>query len=486
MTLGDLSANLVKILPLAIIIVWACVLILVDLFIPKERKAWTAIFAAVGMVVAMGFSIAQTGVETEAFGGMLRIDGFSQFLTILILGSGLVAVMLSFDYLTRLGIQRGEYYSLLLFSISGMMLMAMAADLIVIFLALELLSIPLYILAGFARPRSESEEAAIKYFLLGAFASGFVVYGVAIIFGASGYTGLKDIFSAVQAGTVDLTLLAIGAALILVGLGFKVAAVPFHMWTPDVYQGAPSSVTAFMAVGAKIGGFAALLRIFATSLGVLAVDFTVVLWWLAVLTMVLGNVVAIAQKNIKRMLAYSSIAQAGFILMALVPYGQGDVLGDAVAAALLYLLAYALMNFAAWAVVIAMEKAEGKGLQLSDYAGMGRKYPVLAAIMTVAMLSFTGIPPTLGFVGKFYLFRSVVDAGFVWLAIIGVLTSLVSAYYYLRVVINMYMQPGEPVAQRDTWVYITAAGTGLAMIVFGIFSLPLLNWAYHAALSAFS
>jgi NADH-quinone oxidoreductase subunit N len=486
MTLGDLTANIVKILPLAIIIVWACLLILADLFIPRDRKAWTAALAAAGMLVAMGFSIAQTGVNTSAFGGMIEVDGFSQFLTILVLGSGLVAVMLSFNYLTRLGIQRGEYYSLLMFSISGMMLMAMAADLIVIFLALELLSIPLYILAGFARPRSESEEAAIKYFLLGAFASGFVVYGVAVTFGASGYTGLAKIFQAVQAGTVDLTLLAIGAALILVGLGFKVAAVPFHMWTPDVYQGAPSSVTAFMAVGAKIGGFAALLRIFATSLGVLAVDFTIVLWWLAVLTMILGNVVAIAQKNIKRMLAYSSIAQAGFILMALVPYGQEEVLEDAVAAALLYLLAYALMNFAAWAVVITMEKAEGKGLQLSDYAGLGRKYPILAAIMTVAMLSFTGIPPTLGFIGKFYLFRSVVGAGFVWLAIIGVLTSLVSAYYYLRVVIYMYMQSGEPVAQRDTWVYLTAGITGLGIIVFGIFSLPLLNWAYQAALSIFS
>jgi NADH-quinone oxidoreductase subunit N len=486
MTLGDLTANLLKVLPLMIVIIWACLLILVDLFIPKDRKAWTAALAALGMLVAMGFSIAQTGMNTEAFGGMISVDGFSQFLTLLVLGSGLVAIMLSYDYLTRLGIQRGEYYVLLLFSMSGMILMTLAADLIVIFLALELLSIPLYILAGFARPRSDSEEAAIKYFLLGAFASGFVVYGVATTFGASGQTGLAEIFQAVQAGSVDLALLAIGAAMILVGLGFKVAAVPFHMWTPDVYQGAPSSVTAFMAVGAKIGGFAALLRIFSTSLGALAVDFTTILWWLAALTMILGNVVAIAQKNIKRMLAYSSIAQAGFILMALVPYGQEAVLGDAVAAALLYLIAYALMNFAAWAVVITMEKEEGKGLELSDYAGLGRKYPVLAAVMTVAMLSFTGVPPTMGFIGKFYLFRSVVEAGFVWLAIIGVLTSLVSAYYYLRVVVYMYMQAGEPVPRRDTWVYLTAGITGLAILVFGIFSLPLLNWAYQAALSAFS
>ena len=196
-----------------------------------------------------------------------------------------------------------------MFSISGMMLMSMAADLIVIFLALELLSIPLYVLAGFARPRTDSEEAAIKYFLLGAFASGFLVYGVAIIFGATGYTGLTEILGAVESGSANLTLLAIGAGLILVGLSFKVAAVPFHMWTPDVYQGAPSSVTAFMAVGAKVGGFAALMRIFVSALGVLAIDFTAVLWGLAALTMILGNIVAISQKNIKRMLAYSSIAQ---------------------------------------------------------------------------------------------------------------------------------------------------------------------------------
>jgi len=484
MTLGDLTANLIKVLPLSIVILWACALLLVDLFIPKDRKPWIAALAAVGMLVAMGFSISQTGVDTEAFGGMLKVDGFSQFLTILVLGSGLVAVMLSYNYLTRLGIQRGEYYVLLMFSISGMMLMAMAADLIVIFLALELLSIPLYVLAGFARPRTDSEEAAVKYFLLGAFASGFLVYGVAIIFGATGYTGLTDVLQTVESGAANLTLLAVGAALILVGLSFKVAAVPFHMWTPDVYQGAPSSVTAFMAVGAKVGGFAALMRIF-VSLGVLAIDFTAVLWGLAALTMILGNIVAIAQKNIKRMLAYSSIAQAGYIMMALVPFGQKDIMDDAIASALLYLVAYAVMNFAAWAIVITLEKAEGKGLEIQDYAGLGRKYPVLAAIMAVSMLSFTGIPPTLGFIGKFYLFRSVIDGGFVGLAIIGVLTSLVSAYYYLRVVIYMYMQDGEPSVHRDNWVYLTAAVTGVGMIVLGIFSLPLLNWAYQAALSAF-
>jgi NADH-quinone oxidoreductase subunit N len=241
-----------------------------------------------------------------------------------------------------------------------------------------------------------------------------------------------------------------------------------------------------MAVGAKVGGFAALMRIFVSSFGVLAVDFTGVLWGLAALTMILGNVVAIAQKNIKRMLAYSSIAQAGYILMALVPYGQEDVIGGAIAAALFYLLAYAFMNFAAWAVVITLEKAEGKGLEIQDYSGLGRKYPILAAIMTISMLSFTGVPPTLGFVGKFYLFRAVVDGGFVGLALIGVLTSLVSAYYYLRVVVNMYMRSGDPAVQRNNWVYLTAVTAGIAIIVLGIFSLPLLTWAANATMSVFS
>ncbi|OGO62555.1 MAG: hypothetical protein A2Z45_09585 [Chloroflexi bacterium RBG_19FT_COMBO_55_16] len=485
MTLDNLASNLSAIMPINIVIAWACVLLLVNFVIPKERKGLTALLAALGLVVAMGFAIAQTGSETVAFSGMVIVDGFAIFLTLLFLGSGLVGIALAYDYLKEMGIDRGEYYVLLMFSISGMMLMALAADLIVVFLALELLSIPLYVLAGFARPRQESEEAAIKYFLLGAFSSGFVVYGVALVFGATGSTGLAEIVKALNAGSTDLALLGIGAALILIGLGFKVAAVPFHMWTPDVYQGAPSAVTAFMAVGAKAGGFAALMRIFVSALPALAVDFTPVLWGIAALTMFLGNIVAIAQGNIKRMLAYSSIAHAGYILMALVPFGQGDVAGDAVAAALFYLLAYAFTNFAAWAVVIAMEKTEGRGLALSDYAGMGRKYPALAAIMTVAMLSFTGVPPTLGFVGKLYLFRSVIEGGFYGLALIGVLTSLVSAYYYLRVVVIMYMQEGEPVARRDPWLYLTAAAAGVCTVALSIFSVPLFTWASQAVLKLY-
>jgi NADH-quinone oxidoreductase subunit N len=320
----------------------------------------------------------------------------------------------------------------------------------------------------------------MKYFLLGAYSSGFVVYGIALIFGATGTIALNEIIEAVGAATTNLTLLLVGAALVLIGLGFKVAAVPFHMWTPDVYQGAPSAVTAFMAVGAKAGGFAALLRIFVLAFPALAVDLTPIFWGLAALTMILGNVVAIVQGNIKRLLAYSSIAHAGYILMAIVPFGQGQLTTDAVASALFYLVAYAFTNFAAWAVVIALEQVEGKGLALEDYAGLGRKYPVLAAAMAVAMLSFTGVPPTLGFVGKFYLFRTVLEGGFVGLALIGVLTSLISAYYYLRVVVIMYMRDGEPQVRYEPWLYVTAAATAIGIVLLSLFSGPLFTWATQA------
>ncbi|HUV92365.1 MAG TPA: NADH-quinone oxidoreductase subunit N [Anaerolineales bacterium] len=487
MSLNDLLVNLNLIMPLTVLTAWACVLLLVDLFIPKERKGITALLAALGLLVALALVISRAGVTTSAFNGMIMIDGFATFMSVIFLFSGLAGIAVAYDYLVRSGIERGEYYVLLLFSIVGMMLMAAAADLIMVFLALELLSIPLYVLAGIAVPRPDSEEAALKYFLLGAFASGFFLYGTALVYGATGSTALTEIVSATSSGGVNLSFLVIGAGLILVGLGFKVAVVPFHMWTPDVYQGAPSSVTAFMAVGAKAAGFAALLRIFVLAFPPLAMDLTPVLWALAAFTMVIGNVIAIAQRNIKRMLAYSSIAHAGYIMMALVPYGQGDVASDTVASALFYLLAYMLTSFAAWAVVIALEHNMGEGrdtdgLSLEDYSGLGQKQPALAAAMTIAMLSFIGIPPTLGFVGKFYLLRTVIEGGFPGLALIGLLTSLVSAYYYLRVVVYMYMRDGEPVVRREPWLYFTALATAVGVVVLSIFSEPLFNWASQAVL----
>ena len=478
--------------PYLFLSVWASILLLVDLFIPKERKGITALLAALGLGLTLSFTLMQLGTEGAGFSGMVVLDGFSIFVNALLLVSGLLGVALAYGYIKRMNVERGEYYTLLLFSVTGMMLMAQAADLIVVFIALELLSIPLYVLAAFNRPRSESEEAGLKYFLLGAFATGFVIYGTALVFGATGSTNLSAIVTAASAGTSNPStgsggtlLLTIGAALILVGFGFKVAAVPFHMWTPDVYQGAPSAVTAFMSSGAKIAGFAALLRVFATAFPSLAADMTDVLWALAALTMILGNFIAISQTNIKRLLAYSSIAHAGYILMAFVPYGNPTVVHDAVAAGLFYLVSYAVTNFGAWGVVIALEKAEGKGLEIADYAGLGKKHPALAAAMTVFMLSLIGFPPTLGMVGKFYLFRSVISGGFTGLALIGVFTSLVSAYYYLRVVVTMYMKDGEPAIERETWLTITTSATAIVTVVVSLVPQFLFAWAGDAVLKLF-
>jgi NADH-quinone oxidoreductase subunit N len=480
------------ILPLMILVTWACVLLLADLFIPRERKWLTALLAALGLAVTLGFTLSQLGIENTGLNDMAVVDGFSVFVNALLLLTGLLGVALAYGYVKRMGIERGEFYTLMLFSISGMMLMAQAADLITVFLALELLSLPLYVLSAFARPKADSEESGLKYFLLGAFASGFVLYGIALVYGATGSTALSIISKATLGGKLapafspaTSSLLVIGAALILVGLSFKVAAVPFHMWTPDVYQGAPTAVTAFMAAGAKIAGFAALLRIFATAFPYLSADITPILWTLSALTMIVGNVIAISQSDIKRMLAYSSIAHAGYILMAFVPYGNPDVAPVSIAAGLFYLVAYALTNFGAWGVVIALEQKEGKGLAISDYAGLGRKYPALAAAMTVFMLSLTGFPPTLGLVGKFYLFRAVLAGGYVGLAIIGVVTSLVSAYYYLRVVVTMYMQDGEPQTEREFWLGLTTAGTALVTVIASLAPQGLFAWASEAVLKLF-
>jgi NADH-quinone oxidoreductase subunit N len=475
--------DLQSILPILFIVGWACLLLLVDVFL--KRKGVTFWLTVVGLSGALYFAIGQIGIEVMAFNEMLSVDGFAVFLYVVVLVSGLLAVALAYDYLKRMDIFRGEYFVLMLFSIAGIMLMASAADLIVVFLALELLSIPLYILAAFAHPNPESEEAGMKYFLLGAFAGGFVLYGVALVYGATGETGLMEIVTVANTGVDNPTFLLIGAALILIGLGFKVAAVPFHMWTPDVYQGAPTPVTAFMAVGAKVGGFAALLRVFIVAFPALSDDLVAVFGGIVTLTLVAGNLIAIAQKNIKRLLAYSSISHAGFILMAFITYGQETVYADAVAAVLFYLLTFAVTSFGAWGVVIALERAEGKGLALADYAGLGKKHPALALAMLVFMLSFTGVPPTLGFAGKFYLFKVVLEGGYVWLAIVGVLTSLISAYYYLRVVIIMYMQEGSPTVQKEPLLNLTTMLAALGTVVLFFVSEPLFSWAAESVLRMF-
>ncbi len=473
------------ILPVSLLVVWACALLLVDLNITKERKGLTALLAAVGLAVTMGVALTQIGQNYTGFKGMVVLDGFSNFLNILFLLTGMFGIAVAIGYLKRMNLERGEYYVLMLFSVAGMMLMSQATDLIVTFLALELLSIPLYVLAAFAYSRTESAEAGIKYFLLGSYATGFVVFGIALTFGAAGTTSFAAIAAAVASGTATTSLLLAGSALILVGLGFKVAVVPFHMWTPDVYQGSPTSVTAFMAAGAKAAGFAALLRIFATVFPSLANDLMPVIAIISALTMILGNVTAIAQTNIKRMLAYSSIAQAGYILMAFVPFADKNIRLDSVSAGLFYLVAYTITSFGSWGVVMAMEKAEGRGLSIEDYAGLGRKYPLLAAAMTVFMLSLTGLPPTLGLIGKLYLFRAVMEGGVTWLALIGVLTSLISAFYYLRVIVVMYMKDGDPQPANETWLGLTIGACAVLTVIMSFIPQSLFAWASQAVLKLF-
>ncbi len=436
------ALNLLLILPVILVSGWAIILMVLDLLLPDHRKRWIAWLSLMGIIAAFVQNAGLWGYEGGTFtpeGGMpmVVVDNYATFLNAVFLITAFITVFISVNYLKKANIERGEYYYLMLFSISGMMLMGMANDLILVFLALELLSIPLYVLSGFARPRVDSEESAIKYFLLGAFASGFLVFGIALVYGATGTTALPGLLDSIgDAGVLGLA----GTVLVLVGFAFKVAAVPFHMWTPDVYEGAPTAVTAFMSVGAKAAGFAAMIRVFVYALPAIGDTWVPAIATIAALTMIVGNVVALAQQNVKRMLAYSSIAHAGFIMMGVAAAADSQ---EGVSAALFYIMAYLFTNLGAFAVVIAVEREDTKGLGLEDYKGLAKRSPFMALALAFFMLSLTGVPPTGGFSAKFFVFRAAIDAGLVWLAIIGVITSVVSAYFYLRLVFLSFMYDGE-------------------------------------------
>jgi NADH-quinone oxidoreductase subunit N len=495
MTLPTLETiNLLAVLPALVLVGWACVVLMIDLFIPPAHKYWTAWLSVLGLVgsgVALAMqmiSFTRAGAAQSAFGGMLAVDGFALFLQAIFLLSAVISILIALNYLPRRGIERGEYYTLLIFTTSGMMFMAMASNLIVVFLSLELLSIPLYILSGFARPRLDSEESAMKYFLLGAFASGFLVYGIALVYGGTGTTSLSGVLAAINGTARNLALAIVGMGLILVGLGFKVAAVPFHMWTPDVYQGAPTPVTAFMSVGAKAGGFAALLRVLVTAFPSISSEWGVLISIIAGLTMILGNVVAISQSNVKRMLAYSSIAHAGYILVAVAAAQNPDVAPFAVSAAAFYLLTYTFTNLGAFTLVTALEKDDGSGTEISDFAGLGKTRPVMAIAMTLFMLSLIGLPPSAGMVGKFFVFQAAVQAGqnnllLMIVTIIGVLTSVVSAFYYMRVVVFMYMRDGEGKPVMQPALGIALAITAIGTLVLGIVPAPVFDLARQALIA---
>lgn len=456
------AIDLGSISPMIILSLMGMFILVADLFMGR-KKGFLAFIALAGLAAALVFSCGRETVHAVySFNGAFVVDKFSLFFNLIFCVSTALVVLISLQYLDRENLHLGEYYALLLFGTVGMMMVAGAADMIMVFLGIEVLSICLYVLAGMNRRQPRSAESAMKYFLLGAFATGFLLYGIALIYGVTGSVNFQKIAEALKDERLLLSpMLYIGTAFVIIGIGFKAALAPFHQWTPDVYEGAPTTVTAFMAVGPKAAAIAALFRVLWIPLAAMGEEWKALLWVLAVLTMTVGNVAALAQDNIKRMLAFSGIAHAGYILVAVI---TGSKMGSS--SVLYYLLAYAFMNIGAFGVVALLGGKGDEYLNIDDYAGMGFKMPGIAFAMSVFMFSMAGIPPLAGFVGKFYIFSAAVDAGYIGLAIIGVINSVVSAYYYLRVTVVMYMK--EPVRGFDGIALKGLPILALAISVIGI------------------
>jgi NADH-quinone oxidoreductase subunit N len=466
--------------PFAIVCIFAIGILLYETFNPENDRGaelpfW---FSFLGLALAGGASLLVWDDGAGAFGGTYSTDGVAVFSNLVCILAAALSLMMGVVYMPETGARAREFHPLVLFAVAGMILVGSARDLIVLFMGIEIMSLPAYVLAGLRRSDPRSGEAALKYFLLGAFATGFLLYGIALVYGATGTTGYSGIAAALGEAP-RFTLLA-GVGLLIVALGFKIGVVPFHFWAPDVYQGAPTAVTALMAVGIKAAAVIGAARLFLGPLVGLHADWSIVLWWMAVATMTLGNFVAIAQNNVKRMLAYSSIAHAGYLLAALsvgTPRGGG--------ALLLYLLTYAFMNLGAFAVLIAVGRKGEPNELLSDFAGLGTRRPLLSGAMVLFLLSLMGIPPLAGFVGKMYILEALVDAGQIALAVILILNSVVSGYYYLRVIIEMFMRDpiGEETAPTPqpylmVCVFLALAGT----IFFGLFP----DLALEAARTSFA
>jgi NADH-quinone oxidoreductase subunit N len=464
--------GLIGFLPGLLVGTFAVIVLMVDLFSPPGQPANSGLIALIGIGLAFWATLRLWGSSSELFGGMIIVDMFSLLFHGILLVVGLVTVLLSIRYAAAEGLELGEYYALILFALLGAMLMASGGDLLIVFL-------------GLRHNVLRSSEAAMKYFLLGAFATGFLLYGIALLYGATGTTNLAAIVTAIrEGGLTNHPLMTIGMAFLVVGFGFKIAAVPFHMWTPDVYEGAPTPVTAFMSTGVKAAAFAALARVFVTALGDLQGSWAPIFWAMAVVTMTVGNLAAIAQQNIKRMLAYSSIAHAGYLLVAVVAASPAGLTG-----LLYYLLAYTFMNLGAFAVVVALEQREDRYLHLDDYSGLGFRYPLLGVAMALFMFSLSGLPPTAGFMAKFYVFGAAVEQGYIVLTVIAVVNSLISLYYYLRPIVFMYMEEAKadaPGMQLDPFLLAALVLTILGTLQLGLFPSRLLGLAQAAAQGLFS
>lgn len=461
----------------------AFLILILGLVVPKTKRWALGFLAIAAVLIALQLVYANMNGEGKTFFGMVTDDLPSKYFKIIFFIGALLSLLASLSYQKREFSELSEYYVLILLSTFGMMIMASSLDLISIFLGLEMMSIPLYILAGIYRKRYRSQEAALKYFLMGAFSSGFMLYGIALIYGAFGSTNLTRVSQLISGGMAfSPFFVTAGSALILIGLAFKAGIVPFHMWVPDVYEGSPAPATAFMSAGPKAAAIVTILRVFVMSSP--AVDFTWIFWGLAAITMTLGNIIALMQTNVKRMLAYSSIAHAGYMMVAIT---AGNY--DGIAAAAFYMFVYTLMNIGAFAIVIYFADKEERYDNIADFAGLGKFYPASALAMTVFMASLGGIPGTAGFMGKFAVFSAAINNGYIWLAIIGVLNSLLSIFYYLRIVVMMYMKP--PDENRPTefayspWLMMAVIVALLGVLYIGIFPDTWMVLAKLAGLKAF-
>ncbi len=463
------NVNFGAIMPSLVLTCFGMALLLINVFSRKGQTAHVAWISILGLIVTGFYSLAAWNNAQCGFAGSVVLDNFATFFNFTFLIAAGLTILMSDDYLKREGYPIGEYYPLILFTTAGAMWMASGNDLMTVFLGLEVLSVSLYVLAGLFRGQLKSNEAGLKYFILGAFSTGFLLYGIALTYGVTGTTKIQGISEFFAANPQDLTspMAVAGMLLMSVGFLFKIAVAPFHMWTPDVYQGAPTPVTAFMSAGPKAAAFAAFVRILTVGMNGMETDWTSLLWILAVLTMVVGNFIAIYQTNLKRMLAYSSIAHAGYALVGLVAANEIGFSGI-----LFYMLAYTFMNLGAFGVLILAGKTGEENLTLEGFAGFGFKRPLLGVAMTIFLFSLMGIPPTAGFAGKFYIFAGAVKAGYIWLAVLGVLNSAVSLYYYLRVMVYMYFKNPE---EDFSWVKIHAgAAISIVLALVGVLYLGIL------------
>lgn len=476
------EVNLGGVLPALILSVAGLLAMLLGLFVRKGASTVGALIGLVGVLIALMANAPLRLMNTPAFSGMIALDTYTWFFNLLILASVGLTILISMKYLVDMGLDLYEYFAILLFASVGMMFMVSGIHLLVIFVGLETLSIAVYVLTGVIPRSAKSSEASLKYLLLGAFSSGLFLYGAALLFGATGSLSLAGLAKYFQSGSVSLMAL-VGMGLLLVGFSFKVAAVPFHMWTPDVYDGAPSPITGFMSVGVKAAAFAAFLRVFFECFGSAQISWSHILWVLAALTMILGNLAAIVQTNIKRMLAYSSIAHAGYILVGMVAGKEGGAAGI-----LYYLLAYIFTNLGAFAVVTIVGNKGEANVNIDDYRGLAKAHPALALVMSIFLFSLAGIPPTAGFVGKFTIFSAAINSGYIWLVIIGVLTSAASVFYYFRVVMKMYMEAPDVEPERLMFspsMTLALALTVMVVLYIGVFPTTYLNLATESVKTLF-